>query len=323
MTRWVLIILSTLSVSMTRDLAESPKWYDKNWGLFKNQFSINAKLAWSSLGESYEPVVVAVIDTGVDATHPVLSNHVSKYGWDFVYKRTADGDKHGHGTHVSGIISAVANERQYRALIFPVNYYAPTNSGTQNLSNLEASFVYAIDHGAKIINYSGGGPEFSEYEYKIINYANKYGVLVVAAAGNDGKNIELVENHYYPASYTQKNILTVANLNSTGQLDASSNWGKESIDIAAPGHEIYSSIPTGKFGYQTGTSQATAFVSGIAALVWSENPHLTHLQIKQILLDSAVPTLKLKGKIATAGRVDAYAALQLAKKRYPKIGVSQ
>src|SRR4029077_10572959 len=124
-----------------------------------------------------------------------------------------------------------------------------SNPGSVNLRNTVKAINYAIDHGARIINYSGGGPEFSEEEYLAIKRAESKGILFVAAAGNERQNTDLVENYYYPSAYRLSNIISVAATDIHNNLLPSSNWGKKSVDVAAPGENIYSTLPQNKFGY--------------------------------------------------------------------------
>jgi thermitase len=283
-------------------------------------------------------VIVAVIDTGIDPNHPDLKPNLWKapaeagrpssgnvYGWDFVTKSANPVDVHGHGTHIAGIIGAIANPNtgtagvSQQVQIMPVRYYSESAPGSVNLSNTIKALHYAIDNGAKIINYSGGGPEYSEEEFQAMKKAQDKGVLIVAAAGNDHHDTDAEENRYYPAAYSLKglkNIITVASIDSNNKLLPSSNWGTKSVDVAAPGEGILSTLPNGRYGKMTGTSQATAFVSGIAALLLSKNPNLTPVQLKDLIVRNTVPSLFLRGKIASAGKVDAFqavAALEPAK----------
>ncbi len=300
----------------------------RNWGL-SNQAS-NIEKAWS-LPAGNRKVIVAVIDTGIDANHPDLKPNLWKapsslrnsrmdpvYGWDFVSKSPNPSDLHGHGTHIAGIIGAVANHKtgtsgvSQAVQIMPVRYYSESAPGSVNLANTIKSLHYAIDNGAKIINYSGGGPEYSEEEYQAMKKAEQHGVLIVAAAGNDHHNTDVEDFRYYPAAYQLKglrNIITVASIDADNQILASSNWGVRSVDVAAPGEGILSTIPGGRYGKMTGTSQATAFVSGIAALILSRDPGLLPSQVKELIINNSTPVAGLRGKVASGGKVDAYRSL--------------
>lgn len=301
----------------------------KNWGLVNTEARshINAIDAWK-LEEGSRKVVVAVIDTGIDASHkdlaaniwhdptqPEKPGHPSVYGWNFVNDKANPTDEHGHGTHVAGIIGAIADPLTgvsgvaHRVSIMAVKYYSDSNPGSINLRNTVRAVNYAVDHGAQIINYSGGGPEPSEDEYLALKRAESKGILVVSAAGNEHQNTDIPENKYYPAAYRLSNMISVAATDIHNNLLASSNWGKQRVDVAAPGENIYSTLPGGRFGYMSGTSQATAFVSGLAALLLSQDPSLTPQQIKEIIMGSVDRFPQLAGKLVTGGRVNAYAAL--------------
>lgn len=300
----------------------------KNWGLVnpRGKSHIQAPDAWK-IQEGSRKVIVAVIDTGLDANHPSLSANVWRdpksrkspgvgiYGWNFVVDKPNPLDDHGHGTHVAGIIGAVADPQRgvsgvaHKVSIMSVKYYSDANTGAVNLRNTVRAINYAIDQGARIINYSGGGPEFSEDEYLAIKRAESKGILFVAAAGNEHQDTDLSENYYYPSAYRLSNILSVAATDINNNLLRSSNWGKTRVDVAAPGENIYSTLPGGRFGYMTGTSQATAFVSGMAALLLAQDPTLQPEQIKAIIKGSVDRFPQLKDKVATGGRVNAYSAL--------------
>jgi len=305
----------------------------KNWGLINTEAKshINAPGAWA-IEEGSRDIVVAVIDTGIDAHQKSLEKNIwhdpkaaksETYGWNFVSNEANPWDDHGHGTHVAGIIGAMADAKSgvsgvaHKVSIMSVKYYSDSNPGSVNLSNTVKAINYAVDHGARIINYSGGGPEFSEDEYLAIKKAEAHGVLFVSAAGNEHQNTDLVENYYYPSAYHLSNIISVAATDIHNNLLSSSNWGKTRVDIAAPGENIYSTLPNGKYGYMSGTSQATAFVSGVAALLLSQNPALTPSELKRIIFASVEPFPQLKGKIATGGRLNAYQALVTARDFLP------
>lgn len=302
----------------------------KNWGITnhsKKKSHIFALDAWK-LEKGSRGVVVAVIDTGIDPNHKDLkanlwkkANHPkSNYGWDYVTNAPNPGDSHGHGTHVSGIIGATSNSRTGitgvapRVSIMPIRYYSDSNSGTTNLNNTIKALHYAIDNGAQIINYSGGGPEFNQKEYLAIKRAEARGILVVAAAGNGdgirGMNTDLSKNRYFPAAYGLSNIITVASTDINNNILKSSNYGKRSVDVAAPGENIFSTLPKNKYGYMTGTSQATAFVSGLAALLLSKNKNLKPAQIKKVIQSTVDTIPNLAGKVATSGKINAYKALK-------------
>lgn len=297
----------------------------KNWGLFntQDQSHIHAPDAWS-IEEGDQKVIIAVIDTGIDPDHSSLKKNLwydqeSVFGWNFVSNQSNPRDDNGHGTHIAGIIGAIEDRTKgvsgvaHHISIMSVKYYSEINNGEKNLENSIRAIHYAIDHGAHIINYSGGGPEFSRAEYLAIKKAESKGILFVAAAGNDHKNTDELENYYYPSSYHLSNIISVAATDIHNRLLSFSNWGEKTVDIAAPGEKIYSTLPHGKYGYMSGTSQATAFVTGVAALLLSKNPKLTPQEIKKIILQSADKFSQLNHKLASSGRVNAHTALKMLK----------
>jgi subtilisin family serine protease len=293
----------------------------KNWGIANARAasSVDALEAWK-IEKGSKNVLVAVIDTGIDANHPDLKANIfhdkeNHYGFDFVKNAADPVDEHGHGTHVAGIIGAIANPKTgvsgvaQTVSIEAVKYYADSNTGAVNLKNTVKAIEWAVNSGAKIINYSGGGPEFAEEEYVALKKAESKGVLVVAAAGNERSDTDLPENYYYPSAYRLTNIISVAATDINNKLIRSSNWGKTKVDVTAPGENIFSTLPNGRYGFMTGTSQATAFVSGIAALLLAHDPTLTPARIKEIIRGSVDAYSELKDKVASGGRVNAKKAL--------------
>lgn len=295
-----------------------------SWGISpaQNQASINLLPAWKNFKGAQREVVVAVIDTGIDPTHPFLKNNIydpnkakvsGSFGVDFSkgkmgkYKPM---DHHGHGTHVAGIIKSVFPQVKILAL----KYYDQNASGQDNLSSTIKALRYAVDSNVDIINYSGGGPEPAREELEILKEAERKGILVIAAAGNEESNIDKINNAYYPASYGLKNIVTVTAHDKKLTPLPSSNYGKKSVDLSAPGHRIKSALPNGRAGYLTGTSQATAFASGVAAMLKAQYPNLSAFEIKEILKSSAKRELSLLSKCSSGGRLDASQALELASK---------
>ncbi|MBI2645583.1 MAG: S8 family serine peptidase [Deltaproteobacteria bacterium] len=305
----------------------------RSWALTETS-PLELQKAWS-ISQGNKRIVVAVIDTGVDYTHSDLKNNIwqnpgeipnngkdddgngfidDMMGWNFVANDPYPADEHGHGTHVAGIIGAVRGNGIGISGVCPnvslmiLKYYSPNATGKENLENTIKSFRYAVQNGAHIINYSGGGAEFSKEEREAILEAKQKGIIVVAAAGNERQNADI--HAYYPASYDLDNIISVAALTPAKKLVDSSNYGIKRIDVAAPGQNIYSTLPKGQYGYMTGTSQATAFVTGVAALALSTYGTLPSIAIKNILLKNTQPTKSLQGKIKTGGMVNAYAILK-------------
>ncbi|MGZ3695690.1 MAG: S8 family serine peptidase, partial [Bdellovibrionota bacterium] len=222
----------------------NPEILLRNWGLDnKEQAShINARKAWK-ISRGSKKIIVAVIDTGIDATHPDLKDNICRkpgtdeYGYDFVLNKKNPEDKHGHGSHVAGIIGATGKGNTGASGVAPnicimaVKYYSETATGAQNLANTVKAINYAVDNGANIINYSGGGAEFSSAEMKAIERAEAKGIIFVAAAGNEYQDTDVTGNAYYPAAYGLSNIIAVAATNIKNQLLPSSNWGKKHVHV--------------------------------------------------------------------------------------------
>jgi thermitase len=314
---------------------------NQSWG-HQSQFGVEAEKAWALVKDKCQNsgVIVAVIDTGIDPNHPDLKNSLwkntkeiagkagqdsdkngfidDKHGWDFVTQSGRLVDTHGHGTHIAGIIGAkAASPTGYNGVcpgvqIMSLRYYNERASGVENLRNTIRAIEYAVANGAHIINYSGGGAEFSHPEMQALKKAEAKGVLVVAAAGNERSNADI--KHYYPAAYDLANMLSITAINQTGQVLPSSNWGVQKVQLAAPGNSILSTLPGSAYGFMTGTSQATAFVSGIAALMLSTNRNLTVADLKSKITQSAKKYPQLVGKTQFGATANALAAVELAMK---------
>lgn len=291
-----------------------------SWGIDpdKHLASINLRESWTRFKKNKD-VVVAVVDTGIQGDHAFLAKNIyvpgkrsstTNFGVDFSGDKVTSTptDQHGHGTHVAGIIKSIFPEVKILAL----KYYNPKASGQQNLDATIKALQYAVDHNVDVINYSGGGPEASVEELRVLKQAEKKGILVIAAAGNERSNIDDKRHAYYPASYGLSNIITVGAHDDNLNIIPSSNWGKNSVDIAAPGHRIRSAIPGNGAGYMTGTSQATAFVTGVAALIKAKYPKMRFDQIKNIILSSSLKVKNFEGKILGSGKLDAGRAIELA-----------
>ncbi len=311
------------------------------WGLKKS----DAARAWS-VTQGSRDAIVAVIDTGIDEFHEDLktnlwtnsgesgidlkgnnkaSNGVDDdkngfiddvHGWNFVSNNNRLADNHGHGTHIAGIIGAEAENRKGISGISPkvslmvLKYFDPKVPNTDNLKNTVAAIQYAIKMGAHIINYSGGGTDYSQDEYDAVQLAEQKGILFVAAAGNERSNSD--QHHYYPADYKLKNIISVTAIDPTTEVLASSNYGTETVDIAAPGQNILSSLPNNSYGLMTGTSQATAFITGAAVLVMShKNQYFNAEDIKKYILATGDSSQSLIAKTKTSRQLNLYKSLTI------------
>lgn len=216
------------------------------WGVGE----IEAPQAWE-ITQGDESIIVAVLDTGIDENHRDLAGRVI-LEVNFSDSPTCD-DIYGHGTHTGGIIAAIAPECRL------INVKVCDDVGRCEASTAAEGIIWAVNHGAKVINI-GFCVESSPYLELAINYAWSQGVVIVAAAGNEGKSTPV-----YPAYYA--NCVAVAATNVNNSLALLSNYG-DWVDMAAPGFNIYSTQPQNQYGYKSGTSSAAAHVSGVAALVF-------------------------------------------------------
>lgn len=320
------------------------------WGLKKS----DAARAWS-VSKGSKDIIVAVIDTGIDINHEDLKNNLWRnpgetgldskgrdkatngidddgngyiddvHGWNYVSNNNKLDDNHGHGTHIAGIVGAEAGNGKGITGIAPqvslmiLKYYDPKVPGTDNLKNTIQSIRYAVKMGAHIINYSGGGTEFSQEEFEAVKAANDKGILFVAAAGNERSNSDF--HHYYPADYKLKNIISVTAIDPSTQVLSSSNYGVETVDIAAPGQNILSCLPNNTYGYMTGTSQATAFVSGAAALVMAHKQTFDPEWVKKYILQTGDAQTQLAAKTRTSRQLNLYKALTILDQGVSATGV--
>lgn len=299
--------------------------------LGKPGIDIDAKRAWEVETGSRD-VLVAVIDTGVDYTiadlRPNMWTNAAElngtagvdddnngfvddvYGYDFANKDGDPKDDHGHGSHVSGTIAGNGDDGvgvvgvAWKAKVMGIKFLSASGGGT--LEDAVKSIDYATQMGAQIMSNSWGGGGYSQALYDSIERANKKGILFVAAAGNSSSNND--EDPGYPASYDNSNIISVAAIDSTGQLASFSSYGKTSVDVAAPGVNIYSTIPGG-FDAWSGTSMATPHVSGVAVLLLAKEPNLSLADLRERIIKTARPLAALNRKVASGGLVNAYHAL--------------
>jgi thermitase len=238
---------STYGPSPQATYSLDDSYLEERWGVTK----IEAFQAWQ-ITRSDRSIVVAVLDTGISKDSQDLADRVVAEV-NFTDSPTAD-DVYGHGTHMAGTIAAIAPECQL------MNVKVADDRGKCEPSVVARGIVWAVDHGAKIINLSLAMGASSNLE-EAVNYAWSQGAVLVAAAGNKGTS-----EPSYPAYY--ENCLAVAGTNENNALALLSSYG-EWVDVAAPGFNIYSELPENKYGYKTGTSAAGAHVSGVAALVFS------------------------------------------------------
>ena len=227
-------------------------------------------------------------------------------GWDFAGNDNDPRDRQGHGTHTAGVIGASGNNARgvsgmnWKVSLMPVKIFGDAGDPT-SISALAAAIRYGARAGADVSNNSWGyyGGFVGDPIYSAIAYAGRKGQLFVAAAGNDGLSNDFSRYRAYPASYNLSNVLSVAATNEYGWLASYSNYGGYNVDIAAPGSNIVSTIPGGRYASYSGTSMATPFVTGAAALLLSQNPNRTPTELKSLLARGADQRPALVGAVAT------------------------
>lgn len=269
--------------------------------------AIETELGWN-LSKGSKEVIVAVVDTGVQANHPDLKGQLLS-GYNAIASGSAPDDDVGHGTHVAGIIGALTNNEEGVAGISWYNKILPVkaldNSGAGTTYSVAEGIIWAADHGARVINLSLGNYADSQFLHDAIKYAYDRDVVIVSASGNDN-----TERPGYPAAYDE--VIAVAATNSTGNRASFSNYG-DYIDVAAPGESIASTYPDNQYAALSGTSMASPHVAALAGLVRSLNPLLTNKEVRELLISSAVD-LGEQGhdKYYGWGQVDIYRTLQAA-----------
>ncbi len=297
-------------------------------------------------------VIVAVVDTGVDHNHEDLKDimwenrgeirgdGIDNDGNGYIddihgintLVRDSNGNatmdtmaSHWHGTHVAGTIAATQNNGiGIAGVASNVKIMAirtvPDTSDELN-SDIVESYKYATKMGAKVINCSfGKAPmEGDNVVRDVINEIGKRGVLVVASAGNDSMGPFMWHNNdtnpKIPAALDSESLITIASSTSSGSLSSFSNIGLVTVDLAAPGSNIFSTINGNKYSMASGTSMASPNTSGVAAMVLGYYPSLKGKVLKQILMDSVVKVPEYEGKMVSGGRVNLKNALEAAEKR--------
>ncbi|AZV45297.1 hypothetical protein BAOM_4719 [Peribacillus asahii] len=283
---------------VTPNHTPSDPYYSKQWHLKK----INMPKAWNVTFGSPD-IKVAVIDAGVQTSHPDLKAHIIA-----PYNALTGGKSipaSAHGTHVAGIIAASMNKTGITGIapkvkIIPINVFEGEEA---DIYTVVDGIDYAVQAGADIINLSLTTEDYTDVLDYAVQEAYKKGVIVVAAAGNDNTS-----RLQYPASH--KHVIAVSATTQKDTRAAFSNFGSY-IDLAAPGVDIYSTVPKGRYAKDSGTSMAAPTVSGACALILSKNPFLTPTEVENILKKSSVDLgAKGRDKYYGYGRINAYAALK-------------
>ncbi|MHC4499246.1 MAG: S8 family serine peptidase, partial [Planctomycetota bacterium] len=314
--------------------------FDELWGMHNTgqdggtpDADIDAPEAWD-IGTGSRDIIVAVIDTGVDYTHPDLAANMwvneaelngapgvdddgngyvdDIYGYDFY---NYDGDPMDdsspiyHGTHCSGTIGALGNNGEgvagvcWKVKIMALKFLSSGGSGWT--SDAIKCVDYSVLMGANLSSNSWGGGGYSQGLKDAIDAAGAVGMLFVAAAGNDSSNTD--NSPHYPSGYDSDSLISVMSTNRNDNKSGFSNYGLISVDLGAPGSEILSCKGGGGYRYLDGTSMATPHVAGACALVWSMNPVLSRAEVKDIILQTVDPTLP--GLCVSEGRLNIYNAI--------------
>jgi subtilisin family serine protease len=306
--------------------AAAPTQVDESWPVEKSV-------------EEAGTVTVAVIDSGVDLSHPLFSQSQGIWenlkeksgragvdddkngyvddinGWNFVSDSGAVIDDNSHGTHVAGIVMSAGqniltdNYERSKIKIMPLRFLNANGSGAT--SDAIQAIYYAVDNGASVINNSWGGSNYSNALREAYEYANSKGVLIVSAAGNYASNND--EFDMYPANYqTLNNISVMATYNDDVKAGFS-NYGQKKVSVAAPGVAVTSSVPGtcdgGCYKRMSGTSMAAPFVAGVAAMMKRESPKSLPPAIKNIILEQADKVAGLKEMSVSGARINVLKAV--------------
>lgn len=297
--------------------------------------NIDATRAWD-ITKGSDDVIVAVLDTGVDLQHedlspnawvnpspgalPGFSNDIN--GWNFISDNNqtfVSSSEDFHGTHVAGSIGAVGDNKigvtgvAWHVKLMSLKFLGgPLGKGST--SNAVRAINYAIDmrnrgFNIRVINASWGGGGNSQALRDAIAAANTAGILFVCAAGNESNNVD--ETPSYPSAFagSLSGTISVAAVDQGGNLASFSNYGHGSVSVGAPGVQIESTYPGNSYNILSGTSMSTPYVSGIAVLLWSQDPSLSPTEVKRRIVDNSQPLDSLASIVARSGRASAYAAL--------------
>lgn len=324
--------------SAPKDASFKKQWGMNNDGKNGRIFSsglagedINALRAWS-ITKGHKNVKIAVIDTGVDYTHPDLKDQMDVntvelngkagvdddkngyiddiYGYDFANKDGDPQDGHGHGTHCAGVIGASHNNAGIAGVMADVKIVGIkflTDGGSGETIDAIAAIDYAIKRGVQIMSNSWGGGEKEQSLEDAIKSAESAGITFVAAAGNESTDNDSTAS--YPANYEVSNVISVGSYTASGTKSSFSNYGLQSVHVTAPGSNILSTYKKGGYTTMSGTSMATPHIAGIVGLLLSKEPNLTPAEIRERLVNTSVKTSKLSTASLSGGRVDAYRAL--------------
>ena len=325
--------------------ANSDSLYDKLWGLNNTGSNepdrnggysgspglagsdINAEKAWG-ITKGSNKVVIAVIDTGIDYNHPDLKDNMwvntsevagngkdddgngyidDVYGWNAQADNGNPMDGNAHGTHCAGTIGARHNSIGVAGVMNDVSLMAVkflSDSGSGSLADAVEAIDYATKMNVDIMSNSWGGGGFSQTLEDAIKAAKNKGILFVAAAGNDGTNND--SSPHYPSNYQVDNVISVAAHTNGDSMATFTCYGKRTVHVAAPGHNILSTTPNNGYKVFSGTSMATPHVSGVLGLLLSQTGRQDVKAIRERLMATTVPGAAYRRTTISGGRVDAY-----------------
>jgi subtilisin family serine protease len=326
--------------SLTKTLYRDPNdddW-DDLWGMKGEGYGSRAQWAWDERTGAGN-VVIAVIDSGVQYDHPDLASNIwtnsgeipgdgidndgngkvdDYYGWDFGENDNDPNDSvskcGSHGTHVAGTVGAVGNNDRgvvgvnWSCKIMALKTGYLSGGDKCRIQNTSFAIDYAVAMGAKVSNNSWGSPNFSFGDFYAIEDGQSIGHIFVASAGNDATNND--DYPHYPDGYDLDNVISVAAIDSDGDLADFSNYGAESVDIAAPGVDIRSTITGSSYGDKNGTSMASPHVAGAVALTYAAYP-APYQQVISRVLTARNYQSNLDGKVKFAGRLNVHRGLSI------------
>lgn len=295
--------------------------------------SVRAPEAWK-ISEGNSEVTLAIVDSGVNYNHPELIHRIKRkasewpfngvdddgngfvddfIGWDFVRALNLPMDRTGHGTAMAAIMAGTLRNGEGAAGICPRCSILPLRFiNWEGLGDTEEAILgirYAVMEGASVINISFAGEGYDRDLLEAIRFAREKDVVVVVAAGNDGENLN--DSSVYPAKFTEENMLTVTGTDSNNQLVDGANWSSKFVSLGAPGEDIVEPW-FNKWDIGSGTSQATAVVTGAVGLVRSIAPELNAAEVVDLIKSTITPYLGLKKKVSTSGILNVEKAAQCA-----------
>ena len=330
------IIPSTPVTSSSSDDPFFPlQWYLNNtgqsiWGITGSPGAdIHVQDAWD-ISRGTAGVIVGVVDTGINCTHPDITGNIwenattGEHGWNFTGGASNNNvlDSWGHGTHVAGTIGALTNNGEgvagvnWNVRLMSLKIFQTSSGSGTTVRDAVNAIQFGDAHGVSISSNSWSGTGTIPLLLK--DAIETSPALFIAAAGNAAKNIDIFPE--YPAALDSDNIISVAATDQNDQLAPFSNYGPITVDLAAPGVNVYNTACANlgvaysrcDYDYRSGTSMAVPQVSGVAALIKSVNPQLTNIRIKDIILTTVDVKPSLAGKVRTSGRLNATRALQVA-----------